>query len=137
MSFKKTMLAIAAVGAMTAASAVPAMALENVFNGSFRLKGDFTNFDQAGGNDATLKGTGATSQTPLRKSAATFMFLEQRARIYYTAKANDDLKLVTAFEIDSRWGDTSSTNGRNIGGGIEADTVNLETKNVYLDFNIP
>lgn len=44
---------------------------------------------------------------------------------------------MTHFEIDSRWGDSSYDTGRNKGGGIGADTTNLETKNVYLDFNIP
>jgi hypothetical protein len=57
--------------------------------------------------------------------------------LIYIAKANDDLKLVTHFEIDSRWGDNSYTVGRNAGGAIGADQINLETKNVYLDFNIP
>ena len=32
-------------------------------------------------------------------------YFEQRARLFYTAKASDDLKLVTGFEIDSVWGD--------------------------------
>jgi hypothetical protein len=48
--------------------------------------------------------------------------------------------MVTGFEIDSRWGDGSQISvgqTRNIGGAIETDQVNLETKQVYLDFNIP
>ena len=81
-------------------------------------------------------------------------YFEQRARLFYTAKASDDLKLVLGFEIDSVWGDraqgaltnansttfnTSGYNGayRNSGGALESDAVNLETKHVYLDFKIP
>jgi hypothetical protein len=81
-------------------------------------------------------------------------YFEQRSRLFYTAKASDDLKLVTAFEIDSVFGDRSQSGttpgaqtpgtpaftgatGRNEGGALESDTVNLETKWVYLDFLIP
>jgi len=72
-------------------------------------------------------------------------YFEQRSRLFYTAKANDDLKLVTAFEIDSVFGDRAQSGtyatvggtGRNQGGALESDTVNLETKWVYLDFKIP
>ena len=79
-------------------------------------------------------------------------FFDQRARIFYTAKASDDLKLVTGFEIDSVFGDkaqgsinnasvgatgTGAVAFRNSGGALESDAVNLETKWVYLDFKIP
>ena len=35
------------------------------------------------------------------------------------------------------WGDSAYTVGRNQGAGLEADSINLETKNFYLWFNIP
>ena len=80
-------------------------------------------------------------------------YLEQRARILYTAKASDDLKLVTGFELDARFGGTNNvkygptvttdSNGNKIavvgsqdGGVLDADGVSLETKWVYLDFNV-
>lgn len=63
-------------------------------------------------------------------------FIEQRARLQYTAKANADLKLVTAFELDyTYWGNSSYATGRNQGGAVGADTINIETKNIYLDAN--
>ena len=31
-------------------------------------------------------------------------YFEQRARLQYTAKVSDDLKLVTHFELDTRFG---------------------------------
>lgn len=129
MTFKKRLLAVLAAGALTAATAVPAMALENEFHGLFRVRAFLDNYSDGG----------AGTLTP-SKEPGTRNFIEQRARLMYIAKANDDLKLVTHFEIDSRWGDNSyNSNGstRNNGGGIGADQTNLETKNVYLDFNIP
>ncbi len=123
MNFKKTVAIATAVGALAAIS-VPAMAMENEFHGMYRLRAMMSNFENAGG------GT-------LAKDAPTMTVFEQRARLQYTAKASDDLKLVTHFEIDSSWGDAAYANGRGTGGGMAADTVNLETKNVYLDFNCP
>lgn len=125
MNFKKTAIIAATAGALAAIS-VPAMALENEFHGMYRLRGSITNFQNA---NAAVK---------LADEAPTTSLFEQRARLQYTAKANDDLKLVTHFEIDSSWGD-SGYDGvtRGEGGRIGADGVNLETKNVYLDFKCP
>ncbi len=127
MSFKK-ILAVVAVTGLVTAMALPAMALENEFHGMFRLRGFVSNFDNGNG------GTGASS---LADGAKTTNYYEQRARLMYSAKASDDLKLVTHFEIDSRWGDSSYNQGRNTGGALGADQINLETKSVYLDFNVP
>jgi hypothetical protein len=147
MSLKKTIVAVAAVGALTAATAVPAMALENEFHGLFRLRGIVSNFDNSASGTAVI---GAADQGSKNggNTPNTTTYFEQRARLMYIAKANDDLKLVTHFEFDSRWGDTSynqngtntSVNGvatRNGGGGVGADQTNLETKNIYLEFKIP
>lgn len=128
----KKQLVVLSAAAMVAAAAVPALAFENEFHGMYRLKGLVTNFQAAG--------LGATNQPPLlteKSNGRDYTLFEQRARLQYIAKASDDLKLVTHFEMDSTWGDAGYANGRGLGGGIAADTVNLETKNVYLDFNIP
>jgi len=133
---KKKMIAVAAAGVLTAA-AVPAMAFENEFHGMFLVQGVASNL---------LTGTTGqipnptTSGLPTLKASDLHVnktFIDQRARIQYIAKASDDLKLVTHFEIDTRWGDSSYALARNTGGSIGADQVNLETKNVYLDFNVP
>lgn len=129
MSVTKKFLVVAAVSALTAATAAPAMALENEFHGIFKVRGIISNYDD--GSAGRLIPT----STPGAKN-----YIEQRARLLYMAKANDDLKLVTHFEIDSRWGDNSYNSNnttRNNGGAIGADQVNLETKSVYLDFNVP
>jgi hypothetical protein len=162
---KKKLLVLGAA-AMVVAAAVPALAFENEFHGIYRLRADVTNFQEAGlagiqGQTSAaavpaVPSSGGPVPTPivpgsaavpakyftksgalLAKDDRTFTTFEQRARIQYIAKASDDLKLVTHFEIDSSWGDGAYFNGRGVGGGAGADSVNLETKNVYLDFNIP
>lgn len=125
-SKNKKLLVAAAVSTLTISTAVPAMALENEFHGLLRLKSILSNTNNYGSGDLFLA-----------KDAKTNFYNEQRSRLFYTAKASDDLKAVLAFEIDSRWGDAAYANGRNQGGGLEADTVNIETKNVYLDFRVP
>jgi hypothetical protein len=148
MSFKKTILAVAAVGALSAATAVPAMALENEFHGMYKAKYFVSNFDNSSAGYFTEAGTRATSPTAVN-------YFEQRARLFYSAKANDDLKLVVGFEMDAVFGDRSQggmtnvnapgnigTNNtgtafRNSGGALDTDSVNLETKWVHLDFNVP
>lgn len=139
MSIKKTVAIAAAAGAI-AAVAVPAMAFENEFHGTYGFNTTFSNFQDGGSGDLTLV------NTPHRKKMNNYF--EQRARLQYIAKASDDLKLVTHFEIDNRFGvgrnvstyspktglDTTSTAGT--GAGLDTDSVNLETKHVYLDFNL-
>jgi hypothetical protein len=127
MKLNKKMIAVAAAGVLTAA-AVPAMAFENEFHGMFLVQGITSNL---------LNGTTGPVAVDQSKLHANKTYIDQRARIMYAAKASDDLKLVTHFEIDSRWGDSSYTVNRNTGGSIGADQINLETKNVYLDFNVP
>jgi hypothetical protein len=125
MNFKKTVAIATAAGALAAIS-VPAMALENEFHGMYRVYGYMTN---------ALSGSTAFN---LKENSATDKYFEQRARIQYTAKANDDLKLVTHFELDSKFGGASNTKyPLGDAGGLDADRITLETKNVYLDFNCP
>lgn len=128
MSFKKTIMAVAAVGALTAATAVPAMALENEFHGMYKFMGYQSNVY-----------TGVTGAI-LENDARSGFYAEQRARLMYTAKANDNLKLVTHFELDSRFGGVyggyKGTTG-NDSGNLDADQLTLETKSIYLDFNCP
>ena len=133
MSLKKTAAIAAAVGALAAIS-VPAMALENEFHGMYKFMGYQGNFFEG----TTLSPTLASGR--LGKDARSGFFAEQRARIQYIAKANADLKLVTHFELDTRFGGVregyKGTTG-NDGGNIDADTLTLETKSIYLDFNCP
>src|SRR6266571_4653027 len=127
MNFKKTVAIAAAAGALAAIS-VPAMALENEFHGMYRLFGYATN---------ALSGAGSFNTSDKGVDA----FFEQRARVQYIAKANDDLKLVTHFELDTKFGGAQTSGkyvpGNGDAGGLDADKISLETKSVYLDFNCP
>lgn len=65
-------------------------------------------------------------------------FIDQRLRLYFYFVASENLRVVTKFEIgDTVWGDGSSRNGPSTGGGVGADATNIETKNAYIEFNIP
>lgn len=129
MNCKKRMLSLTVATALVAAAAVPALALENEFHGAYRMKGFVTNFD-----DGTLD---AYDPAGKDKKAPTNSYVEQRIRLKYTAKASDDFKLKTDFKIDSRWGSGSYDTHRKLGGEIGSDTVNIETRAAYLDFNLP
>lgn len=157
MKLKKT-VAIAATAGALAAVAMPAMAFENEVHGTSRLRYFISNYENGGGGNpfSVNTATGKVSQPSGNASENLKVnnYFEQRSRLFYTAKASDDLKLVTAFEIDSIFGDRAQSGttpaaqtvgtaaftgatGRNEGGALESDTVNLETKWVYLDFKIP
>lgn len=132
MNFKKTVAIVTAAGALAAIS-VPAMALENEFHGMYRAFAYLTNATSGGGGFNLVNG----SQTD--------KYIEQRARIQYIAKASDDLKLVTHFELDTKFGGQNTSAGAAVsnkypigdGGALDADRISIETKNVYLDFNCP
>ncbi|NVN89398.1 MAG: hypothetical protein HXX11_02235 [Desulfuromonadales bacterium] len=120
---------------LAAAATTPAMALENEFHGLFSLRYINSNFNRTATTDFG-PGDGSYDPSGTTKKQYSANFFEQRARLQYIAKANADLKLVTHFEIDyAYWGNSSYTTGRNQGGAQGADTVNIETKSVYLDFN--
>lgn len=128
--FQKKMLTIAAAGALSAVTALPAMAFENEFHGLFNFNTVFSNYNRSAGG-VNLDPTAIDHKSKMNN------YFEQRLRIQYTAKASDDLKLVTHFEVNSNWGNSSkqaATNGRS--GGLDADAINLVTKWAYLDFNI-
>jgi len=135
MKLNKKFLAVAAAGALTVATAVPALALENEFHGAFTSFYDLSNYSAAGNNAFE---TNPTSDRGLRKNAPTENYFVQRVRLGYTAKASESVKLVTNFELDYNWlGNSSYTTGRGSGGAIGADSVNIETKNLYLELNYP
>lgn len=125
--FQKQMLTIAAAGALTAVTALPAMAFENEFHGTMTVKTFLSNFENGG-----------VGIFPTRDKSNTNNYTDQRTRIQYIAKASDDLKLVTHFEMNTNWGaqkDTTSKLDLN-GGDIDTDGYSLVVKHAYLDFNI-
>ncbi|MDY0383206.1 hypothetical protein [Trichlorobacter sp.] len=122
--FQKQMLTIAAAGALTAVTALPAMAFEHNFNGTFVAKTYLSNIDgNANGNVALTQ-----------ENTKSNNFTDQRTRINYTAKASDDLKLVTQVEFQTWWGVENNAAGG--GGDIDTDGDNLVVRYAYLDFNL-
>jgi hypothetical protein len=156
MSLKKT-VAIAAVAGALAAISVPAMALENEFHGVYNFNFTGSNFQDGGSGDffpggrpafspANGSATAGAAVAPWASTRQMNNYFEQRARIFYTAKVSDDLKLVTGFELDARFG-SPAQNGvapnpavgkytSTEAGKLDADGISLETKWVYLDFNV-
>ena len=129
--FQKQMMTVVAAGALTAVTALPAMAFEHTFNGTFVAKTYLSNIDgNTNGNTALVLDNTKTNN-----------FTDQRTRLNYTAKASDDLKLVTQFEFQTWWGQTNTaalTSGviDANGGDIDTDGSNLVVRYAYLDFNL-
>ena len=129
MNFKKAATIAAAAGALAAVS-VPAMAFENEVHGTYNLKFFGSNYEN--GFSSAIVPTAYPDNNKANN------FIEQRARLQYIAKASDDLKLVTHFELDTKFGgDKSGKYGVSSDAGVlDADGIMLETKHVYLDFNL-
>ena len=106
--------------AMVMAMVVPCYSAEMKINGINRLK--FISTDNMDGN---------------KNLDDQRNFVKQRLRMYFTSIASENLKVVYKNEIDFNWGDASFTTGRGQGGGLGGDTINLETKNIYMEMMIP
>lgn len=139
---QRNILATLALLGISAVAATPALALENEFHGMFQAQYINSNFNGTDttsfGNDHAAYYGGDTQYVPFNKPKHVYSanFIEQRARLGYTAKASSDLKLVTRFELDyAFWGDTSYDTHRNHGGAVGADQVNIETRSIYIDAN--
>jgi hypothetical protein len=133
MKVRKTVVVAAAIGALTALGASSAMAMEHIFSGSFKMQFDASNFN----GSTTPNSDGVYDPFGKPEKAPSADFVDSRARIGYTAKLNNDLKFVSIFELDySFWGNNSYSEGRNNGGALGADSVQIETKNLYVDYNI-
>lgn len=132
--FQKQMLTIAAAGALTAVTALPAMAFENEFHGLFNFNTVFSNTGVSGDfNPGTASSATAAAWGDKRKMNN---YMEQRLRLQYIAKASDDLKMVTHLEANTRWGNAKDfVNGG--GGDLDTDgTGTIQLKHAYLDFNV-
>ncbi|MBS1244647.1 MAG: outer rane channel, OmpJ-related [Deltaproteobacteria bacterium] len=120
-----TVLAVVLVAAM----AVPAMA-EFTSSGFVRIKGHVEqNYNQA----SPFRGSFIL---PI-EDPNTASYVEQRQRFSLNWKG-ENVGATALFEMDfGQWGDSAYTVGRNQGAGLEGDSINLETKNFFLYFNIP
>ena len=62
----------------------------------------------------------------------------QRIRTQVNFIMSENLQAVLQFEIGGlTWGRSTAATGKNAGGGLGADGVNVETKHAYLDWMVP
>jgi len=131
MKLRSTAAVLAAAGALTAVGATTALAFEHQFSGAFTVYTDNSNFN------GSRAGTFGYSPELFEKKAPDANYIESRARLGYTAKANDDFKFVSMFELDyNYWGNSSYADRRGSGGALGSDSINIETKWLYLDANV-
>ncbi len=121
---KYFMILVALAVAVTLASPVLA-AVEFKYGGQFRNRID--------SSDNVYDGSD--------KGSDNLNFIDQRLRLYFTFQASENLKLVWKMEVgDTTWGNdwpTAGTSTLGKGGRVGSDAQNVETKNAYIDFNIP
>ncbi len=118
------------------ATVANAGALENEFHGDFTAQFDVSNFNRTPTTDYNAAGGGYYDPTGVKKNQNASNFIEQRALLHYSAKADSVLKLVTAFELNyAYWGNGSNDAGSGSGGATGTESINFITKNVYLDYS--
>jgi len=108
--------------------AVPAMA-DIKATGFYRSKAWLSNFhDGSGGPSLRTGQTGDEEQTNA--------YVEQRARVKFEF-GTENVRAVWFLESDMLWGDSSGAVARNQGGALSGDSIQIETKNLYLWFKVP
>ncbi len=125
---RKGFLAVLAV-VLVAAMAAPAMATDLSTTGFIRIKGHTEQNYTAGASGGAFILPG--------KDVPTASYVEQRMRFIFDWKG-ENVGARYYGELDyTNWGDSAYNTSRNQGGGLEADTVNLESKNIYMWFKVP
>jgi len=128
---RKGFLMVLAV-VLVAAMAAPAMA-DLTTSGFVRIK-EHVEQNYRSGNAAGPQGG---SFILPGKDVGTATYVEERGRFAFDYKS-ENAGARAFFEIDfANWGDSAYTVGRNQGAGLEGDSINIETKNVYAWFTIP
>jgi hypothetical protein len=106
--------------------AAPALALDTKLSGFYRARGIVDNFVASNNFIGTLT-----------DDAEDESLVDQRLRLKLDAMVNDYLSFTYYAEVDFQWGDNQYANARNDGGALGGDTVNLESKHVYIDVKVP
>ena len=128
---RKGFLMVLAV-VLVAAMAVPAVA-DFSTTGFVRIK---EHVEQNFTGSIGTFGSGGLFILP-KEDPNTAAYVEQRQRFSLNWKG-ENVGAAAVFEIDfTTWGDSAYNNVRNQGAGLEADSINLETKNFYVWFNVP
>jgi hypothetical protein len=128
--------------ALVVALAVPASA-EMKLNGFYRVKPTVSNYVGNGNNSLNVPGTQSAVAASLIKTGSpgietdrTRAFTEMRNRLRFEI-GDENVKGVTFFEIDGVFGDFGGNTGRNQGFASNGDSINIETKNVFVWFKVP
>ena len=120
--------------ALVVALAVPASA-EMKLTGFYRVKPTVSNFLGAGNTQLNVPGDAAGALNKAATETST-NFTEMRNRLRFEI-GDENVKGITFFEIDGNFGDVGGSIGRNQGFANNGDSINIETKNVYVWFKIP
>jgi hypothetical protein len=128
--------------ALVVALAVPASA-EMKLNGFYRVKPTVSNYVGNGNNSLNVPGAESAVAASLLKTGSpgietdrTRSFTEMRNRLRFEI-GDENVKGVTFFEIDGVFGDFGGNTGRNQGFASNGDSINIETKNVFVWFKVP
>ena len=125
-------LVVLVAAVLVVAFAAPAMADLKV-TGFYRAKGVVSNFFNATSG-------GSFVQLVQRQHDDSSAYTEQRFRIKFDA-GTEVARAIINFESDMNWGYNNPAGspgaGRNSGGALSADAVQLETKEAYLWFKVP
>jgi hypothetical protein len=113
---------------LVAALALPAMA-DIKASGFYRSKAWLSNFHDGSGGPSLRTGEGTDTEQ-------TNAYVEQRARVKFEF-GTENVRAVWFLESDLLFGDSSAAVARNQGGALGADSIQIETKNLYLWFKIP
>jgi len=135
----KKHLMIFAVALLAVAITMPAFAeVEFKYGGSFRARW----FAQ----DNVFDGT-ETRFSDNYNSDDNRNIVDHRLRLFFSFVGSKNLKVVTAFEMgDAIWGQGGGPGtgaasvgnvGWNLGGNVGGDSVSIEVKSAYVQFNIP
>jgi hypothetical protein len=122
-------LIVLLVVVLAAAFALPAMAADVKATGFYRSKAWLSNFHDGSGGPSLRTGEGSDVEQ-------TNAYVEQRARVKFEF-GTENVKAVWFLESDMLWGDSSAAVARNQGGALGADSIQIETKNLYLWFKVP
>lgn len=83
-----------------------------------------------------LRSRGIIADHSFGKDTRPDKLVDNRFRGKIDWSANEYISGTYLAEIDFQAGDGSKAVGRNEGGGLGADTVNIETKNLYMDVKV-
>ena len=122
-------LMVLLVVVLAAAFALPAMAADIKASGFYRSKAWLSNFHDGSGGPSLRTGEGSDAEQ-------TNAYVEQRFRVKFDF-GTENAKAVWYLESDQLWGDSSAAVARNQGGALGADSINTETKNIYIWFKLP